>query len=822
MTAIYWANQVPETNSGSSINRVNTANDAFIDPGYSDADVGHDLGGAAHPISLGNISECWFSFTMGNVNANASEGSTVTIADLRTSGGQGIVRIQNTSGPTRKFEYWNGSAWTSIGTLTNTSTLSGRRFDIYCKIHGSSGEFSIYVDYVLQFTLSGNTDFFSATIDGFQINGWGQFNSRVVSNIIIATTDTRKMYVKTFDPTGNSATNTGWTGGFGNVNENNTNLTTTDADSAVSSAGGQNMSYTHASGGNFLTDGNILGVSVAARAKNDGSSADFDLLIRSGGANYTAAHARTITSSFASGFYAKWTTDPATGVAWTASGVDAAEFGMQSKNAGVSSISSLVMSVLIEDNFTQPWESAYPSSNGLGVSVVHANTTAAGYQDVTDAAMVAAGCAPKAVIILTQGLAAGGVVGISQLAVWMAWNGPRADLTGKFGHRISAVDASNSSSTSRGYTTRRLREWNTVNGGQIILVTGQESIFAKFIKGGVRIQHLVSTSGRDFTYIFLWGDDYDVYGGFTALGTGTSAIAVTGLGFQPEALIGFCSNNLTQGNQTTQHHSLGMAADDGGGLRQRAHLRTSVSGVAAGPQPIQEIVDTMIGGLLGTGGTLTWGLTLNSLDSDGFTVTPSASTSSSSFNWLAIRHTGTKRFGVMDLSTPTSTGAHAHTGLGFTPQAGIGTICSVEALNTIENDTEKASSMATFAFGPDLTQTANAISENAASDPSACKSYTDTTNGIRLGTNDSLVAAVVGAVTDLNSDGMTATYSAVLGTAKLGFMLAWEGVTQDSNSEHSNSHTNDPPPETSNSLDSNSNSNDPVGGLRAGMIFVVM
>lgn len=806
MTAIFWANQVPETNSGSSINRASSANDGYVDPGYSDADVGHDLGGAGHPISLGNISECWFTFTMGNINANASEGSTVTICDLRTSGGQGIVRLQNTSGPTRTFQYWNGSAWTNIGTLSNSSTMSGRRIDIYCKIHGSSGEFSIYVDFVLQQSLTGNTDFFSATIDGFQINGWGQFNSRVVYNIIVATTDTRKMNVKTFDPTGDSATNTGWTGGFGNVNENNTNLTTTDADSSVSSAGGQDMSFTHASGGNFLTDGNILGVSVAARAKNDGSSADFDMLIRSGGANYTAAHGRTITSSFASGFYAKWTTDPATGVAWTASGVDAAEFGMQSKNAGVSSISSIVMSVLIEDDFTQPWESAYPTSNGLGVSVVHANTTAAGYQDITDAAMLAAGCAPKAVIILTQGAAPGGVVGIAQLDVWMAWNGPRADLAGKFGHRISATDASNSSSTSRGYTTRRLREWNTVNGGQIINVSGQESIFAKFIEGGVRVQHITSTSGRDFTYIFIWGDDYDLYGGFTALGTGTSAIAVTGLGFQPEALIGFCSNGLTQGSQTTQYHSFGLAADDGGGLVQRAHLRTSVSGVTAGPQPIQEIVDTMIGGLIGTGGTLTWGLTLNSLDADGFTVTPSASTVSSSFNWIAIRHTGGKRFGILDLSTPTTTGSHGHTGLGFPMLAGIGTLCSVEALNTIENDTEKASSMQMFAVGPDLTQTANAISENAASDPSACKLYTDTTNGIRLGTNDNLVAAVVAEITSLDSDGMTANYTAVLGTAKLGFMLAWEGVAEDSNS-----------------LDSNSHSNDPVGGgLRAGFINVVM
>lgn len=775
MTIYAMGNTAVEFNNTGNIAIVNSANDTYYDPGY--ASWAQQLGATSHPFPLGGLTDVWMGFTMGNTVGSASENSTATIFDIRTSGGQGIVRLQNTTGPVRTFQYWNGSAWTNIGTLTGSATRHGKRIDVRCKIAASGGEFSIYVDRVLQQTLTGNTDFFSATIDGFQFNNWGQFNGRAITDIVVADEDTRKIRVLTRIGTGNSATNTGWTGGFGNIDEIPTsNYTAADTDASVSSAGGQDMSFTKASIGNFGDDGQILAVQVSARAKNDGSSADFDLLLRSGGANYTASHQRTIDTTNRNGYAAVWNTDPATSVAWTKSGVDAVEFGMSSKNAGVSTIYLMTFTVAIRDDFIEPWESTYPSTDE-NIAIVEVTAPGStGYVDVTIPAMVADGCSPKLAILMTNARVSNSPSGGALQFIGFVSNERDSTFASKGEVAYFSADASGSSSTQRAVQTRTKLDFATANGGWLIDNSALRVRFEKFIEGGVRLFYEITTSGRTFSVMFFWGDNLEVQHWFVNLGTGTSAIANTGIGFEPEGGL-FFSAGSTIGFTTTAYWSIGIASDDGSGLEQRTLMRYSPSGNAAGPAPLQMIDNTAIAGLLNpTGPAVTWDLTLNSFDADGFTVTPSASASSAFLYAFLFRHTGGKKMKVLDITTPTVTGVTAHTGAGFTPRAALGVMSSLQSVNTIVQDAEQASSMNFFAVAPDLAVKSVTIVEDTVLDPSDCNSYQDSVHALRLGTNGSgTVAALIGELTAFNGDGITVDYTAVTASAKLGFVLLFEG-----------------------------------------------
>lgn len=784
MTLLFAGNNNYAFVGAANTNVINTANDTYSHP-YRSPWGATQLGAVTSPVSLGGITEAWMGFTMGNILGSATETQAATMMQLQTSGGQGILRLQNSNLGVRTFDYWTGSAWTTIATVTaaDCTTRMGRRFDMRCKIHGSTGSFELYVDRVLVASLTGNTDFFSATIDGFQMNNWGRFNGRAIADVFVATTDTRKLYNYIMVPTGNDQT--GWTGGFGNVDENGTNLTTTDTDATVSSAASQTVTFTKAAFAANQTDNrNIVGVAIGSRAKNDGSSADFDHVLRISSTNYTASHNRTISSSYANGFYSLWTVDPSTSGAWSKTAIEALSFGAVSKNAGASSISATHLIVTIEKDGIDQWDDAYPA--GVGIGIVETTCPAStGVVDITHADMVTAGIMPKgALIFCTSGqnsATANGRVSIGGIC-----NHRKADHSGKSFLRLSSIDAQNSSSTTTKCQTRSLHDFPTVNGVGPIENLGITADLVEFINGGIRLDFSLVSSGAPIGILFFWGDDVDIDLAIIGLGTGTSQITVTGVGFQPDALVVWGGAN-TFSSTTDAFGWMGVAERNAGTPQMRTIIRQSDSGVTAGPTPIQEIVNDKIGGFMNTTGSLGWSLTLDSIDSDGYKVTPSASTSNTNLCVFAIKVTG-RRMKIIDINTPTSTGVTNHTGAGFEPGTAIGCMSSLQALNTIENDTEKASSISFFAADEDLNEVSAAMSENAASDPSACKNWCGTDHTIRIGSNNSTLNKVVGALQPWDSDGLSVNYTAVDSVANIGFALLIEASA---NAESSNSHSND-------------------------------
>lgn len=149
-------------------------------------------------------------------------------------------------------------------------------------------------------------------------------------------------------PTGNSATNTGWTATAGNKWECIDELPPSDSDAITSgtSAGNQIYSATHASAATLGIGSQIVAVEVAARVREVSStSTQGGIGIRSGSNTLETAADWGSTTVVSRGV--RYETDPNTSVAWTVAGLDAAEPLVYRSSADTSNIrcSGLLMYV---------------------------------------------------------------------------------------------------------------------------------------------------------------------------------------------------------------------------------------------------------------------------------------------------------------------------------------------------------------------------------------------------------------------------------------------------------------------------------------------
>lgn len=769
-----------ESQVGNLANAVNSnGGNEWADRAYTNRKtlVGSMALGTALTGNLGDIAEAWFSYRIGGTISSA--GQNKTIIQFRNASGQGILRIQNGASNVKTFAYWNGSSWISIGTLTNADRSKGRKIVLHCKIANSGGRFACYVDGQLQFEMTGDTDLFAgSSIRDVQWVGEGQFNATQYAECIVSTESPLKGRVYSGAPTGDG-TNTAWSGTFADVDEISSSTATIDADDiSAASAGDIETFTTTAISSAFAAGKTIRAVAVACRARNNGGGGDVELCLRSGGTNYFGAHSAAIGSAFSDGFYHVWNTNPNGGGAWTLSDVNALEFGVRAITAGSVDVSKVMLYVYFDNDWIAPWDDTYPVDPGFDV-VSKSFLSASGtdyFIDVISPDLASLNALPKFVMLEYGAYTPNTAEGTAKLSRGLIWNSPRAELTALVGMYSRATDASATSSTRANYEGGALGSHN--GGGQDnFRLLGQPDSdntldveFAEFIPGGVRLYVNTMDNNIDITATFYWGDDLDIALWAVGLGTGTSAIAVTGLGFEPTAMLAFY--NTKTNNDCGM--SMGCAVDDGS-LVQRSIQRQSAGGQAAGGTPAQQFDNAHIGGRIATNGTQAWLLTLNSFDSDGFTVTPSASTSSTTMFFLAMASKSGKKFKLLDLTTPTSTGVQSITGAGFEPSLVVGYACSIQAVNTIASDTEPASSMCQFRIGPDLTQACDAISDDSTADPTDTYSYHDKSHAIRIGTNGG-IASVIAEALSLDSDGFSLNYTTVAGTAKLGFALLIEGI----------------------------------------------
>lgn len=235
------------------------------------------------------------------------------------------------SSGSQKAQYWNGSAWTDIGTFSTCLTgLTAQRIDIHWKIADSGGEFTVYVGGTSEVSMTGDTKFTAdTTIDTFTLGGVDTGSNHAYAYpVVIADADSRGLELAGYQPVSNG-NYTEFTGGEPEVDGW---LNGSTSDFAVGDANGERMTL------NF-SDIDVFpytGYSVAATAIVFLAKAQSDPglyikpLMRKSSTDYNPSGSFQPGSPVETAFAYTMLTDPSTGSAWAdQAAVNDAEFGLE-------------------------------------------------------------------------------------------------------------------------------------------------------------------------------------------------------------------------------------------------------------------------------------------------------------------------------------------------------------------------------------------------------------------------------------------------------------------------------------------------------------
>ena len=293
--------------------------------------------------------------------------------------------------------------------------------------------------------------------------------------------------------------------------------------------------------------------------------------------------------------------------------------------------------------------------------------------------------------------------------------------------------------------------------------SGVEIATGANISGGLSLNYSTNdaTDRRAMSVSFA-GSNVSAKAGIIPLGTGTTAITVSGVGFQPDAIILLGNNDDMDTGTAIFQCTFGVATADG---TQRSVSWRELHAATSGA-PSQNISTTAGAGQNSGGGTASE-IVIGGFGADGFTATPSASQGSDDLLYLALKFTG-GACKIVDLTTPTSTGSSTISGAGFTPRFALVVITNLEAVDSVAGTTSDLQSGLGISFVGDE-QWATSWRIDSGADPTDTASQCS--NAAIMGPSATDCDAILASFTAWTSDGMTVNYSAVQGTAKKGFVL---------------------------------------------------
>lgn len=192
--------------------------------------------------------------------------------------------------------------------------------DLHCYRSGSEAKADLYFDEALITSLSSpGTNYELATIRFSQISTTNSDGMTNFSEFIAADEDTRGMRVKTVVPTGDDATHN-WNGSYTAIDEYDDT-----ADGISSGTSGETALFAHA---NDLAMNNVHSFTIASRVAASASNGAQGL-VRLNGTNYETPFLYPLTAGEQTNF-AVFTTNPATGLPFTAAELNSMAFGIKS------------------------------------------------------------------------------------------------------------------------------------------------------------------------------------------------------------------------------------------------------------------------------------------------------------------------------------------------------------------------------------------------------------------------------------------------------------------------------------------------------------
>lgn len=291
--------------------------------------------------------------------------------------------------------------------------------------------------------------------------------------------------------------------------------------------------------------------------------------------------------------------------------------------------------------------------------------------------------------------------------------------------------------------------------------TDKSSSLTSLLTEGVRLNWTTnSATDRRLGLMFFAGTGLTAYTNVVNLGTGTSAIDVTGPGFAPDCLIVHSNAAGMSGLVQDAGQTIGFATKDG---TQRCVTFKEAVGTTSAPYMILKTNAPMAA--MGTG--LFYTAPVSDWDANGFSITPSNPAGSDRMGYIALKLAGGQAK-IIDLTVPTSSGNQSITGVGFRPQAAIIVVTNLEA---VDNDTGAASDLQCgygIAFIADkVVSSVYRIKNNVS--PQETRSLTK--EGVILGPSNTSCEATSGTFVSWDADGMTINWTAVQAAGKKGFIL---------------------------------------------------
>lgn len=234
-----------------------------------------------------------------------------------------IARIAHGSASTRLLQYWNGSAWTTLHTMT-VAAATLYRMTIAVKI-AASGYIRFYDGTSLLAEFAGDTTGFGFTTLSQVFFSCGSSSSQHYSEIIAADEDTTSMRLATIAPTANGA-NTAWTGDYTAVDE----VGKDGSDMIYSATADQKETFAMSNINTTALGTRVIRAVVVTAAIRKGTTGpqNTQAVARIGSTDHDLGPFVLTTNTEGKAVVSELS--PATGIPWTAAEVDAAEFGLRS------------------------------------------------------------------------------------------------------------------------------------------------------------------------------------------------------------------------------------------------------------------------------------------------------------------------------------------------------------------------------------------------------------------------------------------------------------------------------------------------------------
>ena len=274
----------------------------------------------------------WLSFTLAapvfTANTASQTGSLLSIFNVAYSATNPLFRIRGASA-VYSLQFWNGSSYTTIGTVNGINTEGKARWDVHVKISDTEGVFEVYKDGTLVGPAAPVDTKLIAGVSGANMirlhnpSGWVS-GVLYFSGVIVSTTDTRGLQLIQTTPV-SAGEMTEWTGSYADVDDTDIN----DADFITSSTVGSISTFDF---GTIPTEYNsmeIEAVVLAFRGQSGGGAvASLEGVARIAGTNHTKQLEKALPSIYGPA-QAIFHNNPTTTGPWTTAQVRAAEFGVR-------------------------------------------------------------------------------------------------------------------------------------------------------------------------------------------------------------------------------------------------------------------------------------------------------------------------------------------------------------------------------------------------------------------------------------------------------------------------------------------------------------